>query len=179
MTFYSFPYSIAGLLTIGDFKMIQINMAHSHEADMQTDLIHIKYNSFVSTFFPKCDANTVPVPVVIDRLPNSYCAFYVPMRASGSNVNIILLAHDMIRLRNDERSIYQDLIHELCHYVNDNDTRSTMAHDNEWCALMITNGVMPSDTGAPGGLKTGGDEMSDYVIPGGKLDKWYCGGRYD
>jgi hypothetical protein len=43
-------------------------------------------------------------------------------------------------------------------------------HNLEWAAKMEAIGLMPSDTGKPGGKKTG-DHMQDYVIQGGRFDQ--------
>ncbi|WP_425545074.1 hypothetical protein, partial [Caenispirillum bisanense] len=42
-------------------------------------------------------------------------------------------------------------------------------HNLEWAAKMESIGLMPSDTGAPGGKRTG-DSVSDYVIKGGAFE---------
>jgi ribosomal protein S27E len=41
-------------------------------------------------------------------------------------------------------------------------------HNREWAEKMEAIGLMPSDTGKPGGKKTG-DSVSDYPISGGKF----------
>lgn len=43
-------------------------------------------------------------------------------------------------------------------------------HNKEWAQKMEEIGLMPSDTGRPGGKKTG-QRMSDYPIPGGRFLK--------
>ncbi|WP_425545071.1 hypothetical protein, partial [Caenispirillum bisanense] len=42
-------------------------------------------------------------------------------------------------------------------------------HNLEWAAKMEALRLMPSDTGAPGGKRTG-DSVSDYVIEGGAFE---------
>ncbi len=42
-------------------------------------------------------------------------------------------------------------------------------HDAEWAGIMETVGLMPSDTGGPGGKRTG-YHMTHYVIKGGSFD---------
>src|SRR5262249_7332085 len=42
-------------------------------------------------------------------------------------------------------------------------------HNRQWAAKMEEIGLMPSDTGEPGGKKTG-QRMSDYIIPGGPFE---------
>jgi hypothetical protein len=43
-------------------------------------------------------------------------------------------------------------------------------HDREWGRKMKDVGLCPSSTGEPGGRETG-QEMPDYVIPGGRFDR--------
>jgi hypothetical protein len=43
-------------------------------------------------------------------------------------------------------------------------------HNKEWAQLMCTIGLMPSDTGAPGGKQTG-QRVSHYIIEGGPFDQ--------
>lgn len=65
----------------------------------------------------------------------------------------------------------QSLCHELCHMYQilfKNPSRRAY-HNREWADLMISIGLMPSDTGAEGGKQTG-QKMSDYPIPGGKFE---------
>jgi hypothetical protein len=42
-------------------------------------------------------------------------------------------------------------------------------HNREWAAQMIEVGLMPSDTGEPGGKQTG-QGMFHYIIAGGPFD---------
>lgn len=43
-------------------------------------------------------------------------------------------------------------------------------HNKEWADKMEVLGLMPSHTGQPGGNRTG-DQMSDYIIEGGRFEK--------
>ncbi|ELN0128911.1 SprT-like domain-containing protein [Pseudomonas putida] len=42
-------------------------------------------------------------------------------------------------------------------------------HNKEWAARMEALGLMPSNTGAPGGKRLG-EQMDHYIIPGGRFD---------
>lgn len=42
-------------------------------------------------------------------------------------------------------------------------------HNTEWSAKLEEIGVMPSDTGEPGGKRVG-EKMDDYAIPGGRFE---------
>lgn len=64
--------------------------------------------------------------------------------------------------------LFQTLVHEQCHMWQQeygNPSRSGY-HNREWAARMEAIGLMPSDTGEPGGKRTG-QCMSDYALPGG------------
>lgn len=64
--------------------------------------------------------------------------------------------------------ICQTMVHEMCHgwqYHYGTPSRPGY-HNKEWGEKMITLGLMPSDTGKPGG-KTTGQSMADYPLEGG------------
>jgi predicted SprT family Zn-dependent metalloprotease len=60
------------------------------------------------------------------------------------------------------------IVHEMCHlWQFEFGTRSrTGYHNKEWAKKMESIGLMPSNTGKPGGSKTG-QQMNDYVIHNG------------
>jgi predicted SprT family Zn-dependent metalloprotease len=62
----------------------------------------------------------------------------------------------------------QTLVHEMCHlWQHEHGSPSRAGYHNlEWAAKMQLVGLMPSDTGQPGG-KTTGQAMADYPIEGG------------
>lgn len=64
----------------------------------------------------------------------------------------------------------QTLVHEMVHawqHHFGNPGRGRY-HNAEWAAKMECIGLMPSDTGQPGGKRTG-DRMADYPIEGGRF----------
>ena len=66
--------------------------------------------------------------------------------------------------------LQQTIVHEMCHlwqYECGTPSRRSY-HNREWAQKMESIGLMPSDTGAPGG-KTTGQHMSDYPLPGGRF----------
>jgi hypothetical protein len=60
------------------------------------------------------------------------------------------------------------LVHEMVHQWQAHGGAPSRAgyHNREWAGKMESVGLMPSDTGRPGGKKTG-QRVSHYVIPGG------------
>lgn len=67
--------------------------------------------------------------------------------------------------------VLQTLVHEQVHQWQDHKGKPSRAcyHNREWAEKMESIGLMPSDTGLPGGKKTGQCVM-DYVIEGGPFD---------
>lgn len=67
--------------------------------------------------------------------------------------------------------IMQTLVHEMAHLWQHHfgTPGRVRYHNAEWGAKMEAIGLMPSDTGAPGGRKTG-DHMADYAIAGGRFE---------
>ncbi|MCH8622950.1 SprT-like domain-containing protein [Undibacterium sp. TS12] len=67
--------------------------------------------------------------------------------------------------------IFQTIVHEMAHlwqYRFGKPGRRGY-HNKEWGDKMEEMGLMPSDTGQPGGKKTG-EKMADYIIPGGRFE---------
>jgi hypothetical protein len=64
------------------------------------------------------------------------------------------------------------LVHEMVHqWQADHGTPPRRCyHDREWADKMIEVGLIPSDTGEPGGKQTG-QRMSHYIDPDGKFIK--------
>ena len=69
-------------------------------------------------------------------------------------------------------SIMQALVHEMVHLWQwhfGSPTRKGY-HNKEWGNKMESIGLMPSNTGKPGGKKTG-QQMMDYTVEGGEFQK--------
>lgn len=67
--------------------------------------------------------------------------------------------------------ILQTLVHEMVHLWQHHFGKPSRAcyHNTEWANKMEALGLMPSDTGKPGGRRVG-QSMNDYVLPGGRFD---------
>lgn len=64
------------------------------------------------------------------------------------------------------------LVHEMVHQWQQDhgDPPRTGYHDREWAAKMVEVGLIPSDTGEPGGKQTG-QRMTHYTDPDGAFQK--------
>lgn len=67
--------------------------------------------------------------------------------------------------------ILQTLVHEMVHLWQYHFGKPSRAcyHNTEWANKMEALGLMPSDTGKPGGKRVG-QSMNDYVILGSRFD---------
>lgn len=68
--------------------------------------------------------------------------------------------------------VLSTLAHEMCHQrrFRRGETPRRCYHDRGWSAKMEEIGLIPSNTGAPGGKKTG-EQMSHYIDASGKFIK--------
>lgn len=67
--------------------------------------------------------------------------------------------------------ILQTIVHEMCHLWQHHfgSPGRGRYHNREWAEKMKAVGLMPSDTGEPGGKQTG-DHVADYPIEGGPFE---------
>lgn len=64
-------------------------------------------------------------------------------------------------------TIVHEMVHLQVHHFGDPGRRGY--HNKNWFTAMVAVGLMPSDTGAPGGQTTG-EKMSHYILPGGAFE---------
>jgi predicted SprT family Zn-dependent metalloprotease len=90
--------------------------------------------------------------------------------------------------RENAKDSASTLVHEMAHlwrHEQSNPPRNGY-HDKQWADKMESLGLMPSDTGKPGGRRTG-YRMDHYIMPGGAFERafesmpascqlpWTCG----
>jgi hypothetical protein len=76
--------------------------------------------------------------------------------------------------RTDEQ-IVSTLVHEMVHLWQHlfGKPPSRNYHNKEWAAKMESLGLMPSNTGAVGGKRTGA-QMTHYIVPGGAFQQTFA-----
>lgn len=76
----------------------------------------------------------------------------------------------------DEQEVVQTLAHEMCHHwqCTSSEGKPSRAgyHNRQFADKMKSIGLYPSSTGKPGGKETG-QNMGDYLVEGGPLEKLY------
>jgi predicted SprT family Zn-dependent metalloprotease len=91
-----------------------------------------------------------------------------------SSVDEIALNPDFLRKRTDRQSL-STLVHEMAHLWQQHHGKPPRRayHNMEWANKMEDLGLIPSDTGAAGGKKTG-QRVSHYIKQGGPYDRAYA-----
>lgn len=92
-------------------------------------------------------------------------------RSSGAMVDEIAMNPAYFAVRSIRETL-STLVHEMVHQWQFHFGKPGRGgyHNIEWGFKMESVGLMPSNTGAPGGKKTG-DQMTHYIIDGGPYDK--------
>jgi hypothetical protein len=114
-------------------------------------------------------------PCLITVRPHRGCYGYFSHQRFGSRDGSE--THDEIALniktfdQRTPREIMSTLAHEMVHLEQSHFGKPSRGgyHNREWAGLMERIGLMPSNTGAPGGKRTG-QQMTHYVIEGGPFD---------
>jgi hypothetical protein len=72
------------------------------------------------------------------------------------------------------KDVLSTLVHEMVHLWQHHLGKPGRGryHNKQWAAKMEEIGLFPSDTGEPGGKRTG-DKMSHYIVEGGRYDQAY------
>ena len=112
-----------------------------------------------------------PCIITLQRKSKAYGYFSGSRFANRDNPNEI---HDEIALNPQHfqtrtpTQILSTLAHEMAHLWQHHHGKPSRRayHNKEWAAKMIAIGLIPSDTGAPGG-KTTGQFVSHYIAEGG------------
>jgi hypothetical protein len=115
--------------------------------------------------------------ILLKKSPKNF-GHFAPIRYQGveeDNKEIVLdeIAINPSIVRMDKMEVLQTLVHEMVHLWQFHFGKASRAgyHNKEWGAKMDSVGLPPSNTGKPGGKRTG-QQMADYVEPGGKFEKW-------
>jgi hypothetical protein len=68
--------------------------------------------------------------------------------------------------------VFSTVVHEMIHLWQHHNGKPSRGryHNREWARKMIEIGLVPSDTGAPGGKMTG-ERVSDFIREGGPFDR--------
>lgn len=124
------------------------------------------FDHFNHTLF----AGELPPCVLTLRAARTRYGHHQPARFSGASderLDEIALNPGYFALRPLDE-VLSTLVHEMVHHWQENLGKPTRSnhHNGEWAAKMQEVGLMPSNTGAPGG-DTGGNRVSHYIIEGG------------
>lgn len=112
---------------------------------------------------------------VYNKGPRSY-GHYAPKRFALIEDNEVrtdeICMNPRFFMHQNPMEFGQTMAHEMCHLWQQHFGKPSRSayHNAEWAEKMVSIGLMPSDTGQPGGKMTG-QKMADYVIEGGRFEE--------
>lgn len=127
------------------------------------------YDHYNETLFRPAGEMVFPCIITLQRKNRSYgfaCRKRFKNRASGQELHELAMNPEYFAVV-PLIEILQTLVHEMAHlWEYDHREPPDRYHSKAWANKMESIGLMPSDTGKPGGKRTG-QQMADYVIDGG------------
>lgn len=135
--------------------------------------LNAAYEHFNRTLFA---GELPPCLITLTRHHGAYGYFCGDRMASlddGTNCDEIAL-NPMYFLDRGPKRVLSTLVHEMVHLWQHHFGKRPRRcyHDKQFAAKMLEVGLVPSDTGKPGGKQTG-QHMTHYIEPGGPFDR-YC-----
>ncbi|EIN0583687.1 sprT domain-containing protein, partial [Salmonella enterica subsp. enterica serovar Newport] len=110
--------------------------------------------------------------ITLQRGRNTF-GYFAPERFTGeSSISELAMNPDYFggrSLADTLSTLVHEMVHVWQHYAPVKKCRGGY-HDRVWGAKMEEVGLMPSNTGLPGGKKTG-QQMTHYIIRGGRFQK--------
>jgi len=120
------------------------------------------------------DGQLPPCLITLQREKNT-CGYYSAGRfvdtTTGETVDEIALNPSYFAVYPILETL-QTIAHEMCHQWQQHfgTPGRRRYHNKEWADKMESIGLMPSNTGLPGGKRTG-ENMNDYPIKGGRFEQ--------
>lgn len=109
--------------------------------------------------------------ITLQRGKNTF-GYFAPERFTGeSNISELAMNPDYFggrSLADTLSTLVHEMVHVYQHHTPDVKKCRGGYHDRIWGAKMEQIGLMPSNTGQPGGKKTG-QQMTHYIIRGGQF----------
>lgn len=101
--------------------------------------------------------------------------FFAANRWSGENeakkiIHEISINPDF--MNREDIEWHSTLVHEMCHLWQEDFGKPSRGgyHNRQWADKMVQVGLMPTDTGEPGGKQTG-QYVTHYIIPDGRFEQ--------
>ena len=127
------------------------------------------YDWFNATLF---DRSLPDLLITLQRGRNTF-GYFAPERFTGeSSISELAMNPDYFggrSLADTLSTLVHEMVHVWQHYAPVKKCRGGY-HDRVWGGKMEDIGLMPSNTGVPGGKKTG-QQMTHYIIRGGRFQK--------
>lgn len=141
-----------------------------------TDTVYSELQAAYDVFNAELFQGQLPACLITLQRRDSRSFGYFSSRRFGARVDGVgetdEIALNPLKFKSHgPREALQTLAHEMCHLWQHHCGKPSRKayHNHEWANKMESIGLMPSDTGAPGGKRVG-QSMADYVIEGGPFE---------
>ena len=115
-----------------------------------------------------------PCMILVHRKGRAHGYFWAQQfQKIGSDDVIDEIALNPDTMSRAPREVLSTLVHEMVHLWQFRWGKPSRSgyHNKEWANKMDDVGLTPSDTGQPGGKRTG-QNMTHYIEDGGRYDRW-------
>jgi hypothetical protein len=125
------------------------------------------FNYFNRTLF----GDTLPRLILNFSRHARYWGFFAPERWESPDGKTHEISINPDVLKRPAEDTMGTLVHEMVHLWQEESGKPSRRcyHNREWADKMESIGLMPSNTGKPGGKRTG-QRVSHYIIPGGPFE---------
>ncbi len=151
-------------------RAVSASRASRPRSDAPTPAQFGAYSGMFDYFNQRLFGGSLPsVLLNFSRLNRAY-GFFAPERWAGNGqqrAHEISLNPQHIKTRSPEE-VASTLVHEMVHLWQHEQGQPSRTgyHNREWATKMLEVGLVPSDTGQPGGKQTG-QHMTHYIDPKG------------
>jgi predicted SprT family Zn-dependent metalloprotease len=161
-----------------DIELPQIDVHPNSKQVSPTLQVSAEWQYYYSYFNHRLFDNLLPDCVItFTKLPGTYGYFCAEAFQDRKGNVADEIAMNPIYFAKGDMESFGTLVHEMCHLwrhrFGPRNRKGGFGahgyHDKPWADKMVSIGLMPTDTGKPGGKRTG-FHMLDYPIEGGPFD---------
>lgn len=147
-------------------------MTPKNISQTQYTLLQEAFDHYNETLF---DGSLPAAVITIDSRSGKFHGLYQTEKMESTDnkdekLSVITLQADT--MNRDPEIVLSTFVHEMAHhwqYAFGTPSRNGY-HNKEWADKMESIGLTPSNTGEPGGKRTG-SQMTHYITPGGKFEQ--------
>jgi predicted SprT family Zn-dependent metalloprotease len=141
---------------------------------MITESTYCDLTNAYAFFNEQLFSNSLPDCLITYKRKNRAYGYFCGQRfvtRDGADITDEIALNPSHFLARTTEEILSTLVHEMAHQWQHHEGSPSRSgyHNREWADKMISVGLMPSQTGLPGGRETG-PKVTHYIVEGGPFD---------